>query len=721
MAHDRNEIEALLEANDNDVAIELICADAVPSEPWQLALLSRAYFQRGDSRGDLYSGWFFLRRALQSGFDEPWLHELAERNTREFNFAEIREREYKFGGMTDTRHEGPTPYKFHALSVCKGIGTTPKDLDWSARNVPCQKACPAGTDIPEYLTAIFDGEYDRAYRINLDSNVFPGVLGRVCARPCEDECRHGWEGLGDSVAICYSKRASAQLGAQPPVLLDKWFESTGKRVAVIGAGVAGLAAARELARFGHEVTVFEQHHRPGGMLNQGIPEFRLPRQVIDREIEQIRGMGVEIVCGTRIGRDIFLAELLREYDATVMAGGTLRPNVLDLPGKDLAGVRHGLDFLLEANEKGTAEVGRHVVVIGGGFTAMDCARTAKRLGAASLEFGESTPPRVTQGTVMHAPADHVKVWYRRTEAEMLITPGELEELKHEGIDIEFLVTPVAYVGEAGKVTAVRFIRTRLGEPGPDGRRRPVPIEGSEFEVPADTVLLATGQFPETDWIDDALRSDLVEDDGWLKSGQKCTTAVDKLFVAGDFAQGASSLISAIGHARRTAREVDECLMGENRVEDRVVVEDADQTGRIREMDDVPVQPMPVLPLKTRDAIAEVETGYDPELAVDETQRCYRCHYKYEIDSDKCIYCDWCIKAKPRPECILRVRELYYDDAGRITGWHEADGSEDTYLVWINQYDCIRCGACVDACPVDAISLQKVSCGAAPVTTKDSKG
>lgn len=713
MAHDRHEIAALLDAGDNDVAIELLCKDAVPREPWQLALLSRAYFQRGDSRGDLYSGTFFLNRAREEGFDEAWLDDLARQYAKRPKGAEICEPQYKFGGMTDSRTKGTTPYKFHALSVAKGTGHTPKDLHWSARNVPCQEACPAGTDIPEYLTAIYEGEYERAYRINLESNVFPGVLGRVCARPCEAECRHGWNDLGDSVAICHSKRASAQLRESRLAILNPWFEPSGQRIAVVGAGVAGLAAARELARLGHAVTVYEKHHRPGGMLNQGIPEFRLPRDVIDREIDQIRGMGVEIVCGTEAGRDIPLSRLREDNDAVVMAAGTLRPNILNLPGKELEGVRHGLDFLLEANEEGTAKVGRHVVVIGGGFTAMDCARTAKRLGAASLSFGEATPPNVPPGTVMHAPADHVKVWYRRTEKEMLITPGELEELRQEGIDIEFLVTPVAFLGDNGRVTAVRFIRTQLGAPDADGRRRPEPIVGSEFEVPADTVLLATGQFPDAGWIDADLHGELVEDDGWLKSGESSGTAVDGLFVAGDFAQGASSLINAIGHARHTARDVDTFLMGGRRVADQVTVNDADQTARIREMDAVPLQPMPAIPLDKRDVTAEVETGYTPDLAAEETQRCYRCHYKYEIDSDKCIYCDWCIKVKPRPECILRIRSLEYDEEGRIVGWEEASGTDETSLIWINQFDCIRCGACVDVCPVDAISLQKANRHIAP--------
>ncbi|MDP6490911.1 MAG: FAD-dependent oxidoreductase [Kiritimatiellia bacterium] len=628
-----------------------------------------------------------------AGFDEAWLETLRTEHAQPLAEKKTAPRSLA--------------YPFAALSEHHGSGSAAKDFDWIARNIPCQEACPAHTNIPEYLTAIYSGEYDRAYRLNLESNVFPGVLGRVCARPCEARCRHGWDGLGESVAICHSKRAAADLKGSDPVLLDKWYPDSGKMVAVVGAGVAGLAVARELARCGHAVTVLEKHSVPGGMMNQGIPEFRLPHEVIEREIEQVKLLGVEITCGVEVGKDITLTKLRAANDAVVLAAGTLRPNLLDLPGKELKGIRHGLDFLLEVNAFGSAEIGRHVIVIGGGFTAMDCARTAKRLGAVTLAFGESDAPGAPRGTVLYPPRDHVAVWYRRTHNEMLTTPGELKELGHEHIDMEFLVSPVRYIGENGAVTGVEFVRNELGAPDASGRRRPVPVEGSAFVVEADTVLLATGQFPDGEWIDGDLKADLLDLDRWLRRDADGRTPLKDIFVAGDYAEGASSLINAIGHGKQVARTVDEYLSTEERIRDRVRIVDAGDTGRIREMDAVPLQSMPLCNVEQRDLTAEVETGYDAGLAVDETQRCYRCHYKYEIDSDRCIYCDWCIKAKPRPDCILRVKELKYDDEGRIVDWEEATGTDDTNLIWINQEDCIRCGACLRACPVDAISLQKV--------------
>lgn len=613
------------------------------------------------------------------------------------------------GGPRDKRPYGvPTPYRNNAVSVLRGIGEHPKDHYWLEKNIPCQKACPAGTDIPGYLAAIYRGDYDLAYKINLHDNVFPAVLGRVCSRPCEAECRHGWQGLGEPVAICFSKRSAADFKRQGLVVLEPWFPKTGKKVAVVGAGVAGLAAARNLALMGHDVTVFEKHDKPGGMMNQGIPEFRLPRDIIDKEIEQIRRQGVKIICNSPVGPNLPLEKLVAEYDAVILAAGTLRPNLLDLPGADLKGIRHGLSFLLEANELRKADIGEHIVVIGGGFTAMDCARTAARLGAQTVEL-EFETTRKGEPVILKPKGESVKVLYRRSQAEMLITPGELEELNHEGIPMHFMVAPKAFIGdEHGRVKAMRFARTKLSDPDASGRRRPVEIPGSEFKIPADTVLLATGQFPGTEWIEGALREKLLDKDGWLLSGRKHKTAVDKIFVAGDFATGASSLIQAIAHAKETARHVDRFLMGEDRLKDVALVEDVEQTGRIREMDYVNRQPMPMLPLEKRSLTAEVELGYDPALATDETQRCYLCHYKFEIDPDKCIYCDWCLKAKPRPDCIVKVAELIYDSQDRIVGYTRARNSETTKLIWINQADCIRCGACVDACPVDAISIQRVS-------------
>jgi formate dehydrogenase major subunit len=710
--------EELINAGEYDEAVELLCRQGVPDNTRVFEVIALAHHKKDYARGDVYTAAIFAGRALSSGSTNPLMQEIIDASKRQDKESDgqLAPQDYTIGGWHEKRDAIEAPLASCALSKLNGKADAPKDFDWLGKNIPCQKACPASTDIPGYLSAIYEGRHEDAYRINLRDNVFPAVLGRVCARPCESECRHGWDGLGDPVAICFSKRSSSDFGGQDHIVMDKWFEDSGKRIAVIGSGPSGLAAARQLALLGHAVTVHEKHSTPGGMMNQGIPVFRLPRDIIAKEIEQITALGVEIVCNSEVGKDITLAELTEQNDAVVMAAGTLRPNLLNLPGKELEGIRHGLDFLLEVNETGTTEIGEKVVVIGGGFTAMDCARTARRLGATTVQIEEEKEDKIATGSILRIPKGNVGVWYRRSVDEMLVTPGELEELEHEHIPLETMVSPKAYVGENGKVKAIRFVRTELGEPDASGRRRPVEIEGSEFELPVDTVLLATGQFPETEWIDEALKAELVEEDGWLKSGSAFATARDKIFAAGDFATGASSLIQAIGHAKDCVRKVDEFLTGQVRLKDYAQIEDVTETGRIREMDAVPLQPMPTIGLEQRNLPNEVELGFEQETSIDETQRCYQCHYKFEIDSDKCIYCDWCVKAKPRPDCILKIKELKKDAEGRTIGWEIAEKQDDVTQVWINQEDCIRCGACVAACPVDAISIQKVSLTTEPVAS-----
>lgn len=757
--------KGLLAVNDNDAVIEILRQFPEANKDAKIAtLLAKAYFQRG-GKGDMFAADFFAARAIDAGQKTSELYAIkaiALFRTKDFknaaaNFAkyvdknssedtrylqslallysgntedaqkllkqitetapgnkkyrtslelayeilsgakrpfaqEIKKQDYYLGGLEDKSKKGDSPYQNCALSKTRGYATEPKDKYYNKLSVPCQAKCPVHTDIPGYLAAVYDERYADAYKINLRDNVFPAVLGRVCARPCEEDCRHGRKGLGEMVAICHSKRAAADFQEQSSraslVLLDQIFEKTGKTVAIIGSGVAGLAAARDLALYGHDVTVFEKYHKPGGMLVQGLPAFRLPREHVEKEIAQVEAQGVTIKCDCEIGKDIPLEQLMKNYDALVMAAGTLQPNYLDLPGKELKGIRHGLDFLLEVNETDQAKKGKHVLIIGGGFTAMDCARVAKRL-TADIEDAD------------------VKVYYRRTVDEMLVTPGELEDLEEEGIPVNFLVSPIEYIGENGRITAVKFIRNHLGEQDESGRRRPLPVSGSEFELPADLILLATGQFPDHSWIDESLKKDLVDEKDDLKLIDKYNTFDKKLFACGDFAHGAWSLIQAIGSARKCAREVDKLLTGKSRIKKGYEITDVTGTGRIMEMDDVPLTPMPKIDTANRTITMEVETGFDKPLAVEEAQRCYRCNLKYEIDQDRCIFCDWCIKNKSQSDCIVAVKDLKYSDAGEIIGYESAATPDETKQIYIDQSKCIRCNKCLEACPANAISIQKV--------------
>lgn len=580
--------------------------------------------------------------------------------------------------------------EMRALSTEKGYANTPKDMNWLEGNIPCQAACPAKTDIPGYLEAIYKGEYQEAYQINLRDNVFPDILGRVCARPCEPKCRHGWEGNGgESVAICHSKRAAGdQRESKPIVVLPPLHEEkSGKKVAVVGAGVGGLAAARELARMGHTVTVYERHKVPGGMMNQGIPVFRLPRELINREIDQVRACGVEIKCGVNIGIDITMDDLVARYNAVVVAAGTPKPNIPEVPGDKLKGVEHGLEFLLQVNEFGRRSIGNKVVVIGGGYTSMDCARTAIRLGAKAL-----------------------KVYYRRREQELLILPEELVQLREEGGWMEFSCNPIAFLGSEGHVTGVRFIRTRQGEPDAKGRRQAVPMPGTEFDVDADHVILATGQYSELSLIGKSLGDEL--DVAQRASRKLYQSSKEKIFYAGDFMLGASTLIQAIGHGKETAEAVDTYLSGTQRLFHAAYVRPAVSTGRTRQMDFISVNPMPTIPCSERTLEAEVEPGFAPAIAHKEASRCYFCHYKFEIDNDKCVLCDECLFVKPVENCIVEVTELRNGPQGEIVGYERFMPGESKPLyysrLYIDQTQCIRCGACERACPTDAISIQKVS-------------
>jgi formate dehydrogenase major subunit len=599
--------------------------------------------------------------------------------------------------MSSSEFKRITALSVGAEAAQPSTASTAQDLHWLRENIPCQAACPAGTDIPGYLEAIYHGLFKEAYEINLRDNVFPAVLGRVCSRPCEAACRHGWADNGEPVAICFSKRSAADFYHQQPIVLPPLLPPSSRRVAVVGSGVAGLTAARELARLGHGVTVFEKHRAPGGMLNQGIPAFRLPRDVIEFEVGQVLALGIELRCNVAIGRDVGLAQLVAEFDAVVLAAGTLRANVLDLPGRDLAGVEHGLEFLLQVNEFGRREIGRRVVVIGGGYTAMDCARTALRLGASS-----------------------VAVCYRRRRAEMVVLPGELEEFLEEGGSLHNECAPVDLLGSRGKLVSVRFVRTRPGEPGRDGRPLPVATAGSEFDVAADNVILATGQFPDCAWIDRSLAPQLVGSDQWLSSGNAQQTAHRKIFVAGDFALGATTLIQAIGHAKECAAQVHGFLSGGSRVRQAAVIGASFQskpaggktTGRTPDMNFIPIHRMPTLLLDRRGLSDEVETGYEQPQALMEASRCYLCHYKFEIIDAKCVLCDECLKVKPVPDCIVEVADLLRDDEGRITGYRRVEeGKTDSLYynrLWIDQNQCVRCGQCEVVCPVNAISIQKVS-------------
>ncbi|MFH1114693.1 MAG: FAD-dependent oxidoreductase [Pseudomonadota bacterium] len=562
-----------------------------------------------------------------------------------------------------------------------GYSTDPADFAYMRLNVPCQSACPAYTNIPAYIRALYDGEYGTSYEINRMVNVLPGVLGRICSRPCERMCRHGEPELGKPVNICHIKRAASDFKAAGHIYLERFFAPQGKRVCIVGAGPAGLAAAHDLTTIGIGVTMLEAFDEPGGMLRYGIPEFRLPREILNDEIQSIVRLGVTLETGVRVGKDVSVEDLLNRYDAVLMAAGCYVAKELEIPGDTLPGVISGLDFVIDVTTGGTPEIGKNVLVIGAGFTAFDCARMALRLGA-----------------------DDVSICIRATEEELRVTEDEILEAKREGVQIRGLMASRRVVGRDG-VEGVEFLRTRLGERLPNGRRKIVPIEGSEFILPADSVLTAVGQGAEP------IAAPGEKDRRGVVKGDPSTflTSVPNLYVTGDFMTGPSTVIESIAGGRRAAERIAEDLTGKKFREWAVRIEEAQITDRKREWDYIPRSEMPtVMPVQDRFKTAdlEVEKGFSPDLSHIESQRCYLCYLHYEIDISRCIYCRYCIDVAPR-DCIKLVNEVVTDENGAVTGFVETTNWEDVSAVVIDNSRCIRCGECMRVCPVDCISVSKV--------------
>lgn len=415
------------------------------------------------------------------------------------------------------------------------------------KNRDCVAGCPVGVSIPEFIDALASEDLPRAAQILRGDNALPAVCGRVCPQEtqCEALCVRGKK--GDAVAIGYLERYVADWAMQHPdrLLADPAPEPTGKSVAVVGCGPAGLTAAGELARQGHKVSIFEALHDTGGVLRYGIPEFRLPKEIIDREVAVLSDLGVTIECNVIIGKTLTIAELRREFDAIFIANGAGLPTMLNIPGENLKGVYAANEFLTRVN---LMEAGRRedsatpilqrdeVAVIGGGNTAMDCVRTARRLGA-----------------------KRAMIVYRRGEAEM---PARVEEIKHakeEGVEFVMLTAPIAIVATEDRwVSALRCQRMELGPPDDSGRRRPQAIDGSEFDLPAGIVINAVGTSANP--LLTATAPDLALNKwGNILTSNEGETSIPGVFAGGDIVRGGATVILAMGDGKRAATAINEYL------------------------------------------------------------------------------------------------------------------------------------------------------------------
>ncbi len=486
-----------------------------------------------------------------------------------------------------------TKYKRCPALVCKGIISS-----------ACQHTCPISQDVPSYIGLIAQGKFDEAVKVVLKENPLPLICGRVCDAPCEGKCVAGeWD---DPIAIRSLKRFLADYEMNNGVEVElKPKSEKEERIAVVGSGPGGLTCAHYLALEGYKVTVFESHPTPGGMLALGIPEFRLPKDVLKYEIDRIKKLGVEIRTNTTIGKDIQLDQLKEEYKAVFVAIGAHKGLKMRIPNEDSEGVLDAVEFLRDFNLGNKVEIGDKVIVVGGGNSAIDAARVAKRLGK------------------------DTRIFYRRTKAEMPAIPSEIEEALLEGIDIQYLVTPVGVQSNNGKITGIECIRMKLGEVDESGRRRPLPIEGSEFKVDVDTLILAISQEPDVS---------LIAGENGLKVSAWSTLEVDPetlqtnvegIFAGGDVVSGPNTVTGAMAHGKRAAQMIDKYIRGEELKVEYKVTRPAVHVEAVELSDDeikgLKRPDMPSIPLAQRiESFKEVELGFSEADAMVEAKRCLRC-------------------------------------------------------------------------------------------------
>ncbi len=566
--------------------------------------------------------------------------------------------------------------------------------------VDCQWACPAHTPVPEYLRLIAAGRYADSYEINWWSNVFPGILGRVCDRPCEPACRRGRVDE-EPVAICRMKRVAADLKGDISARLPKPpQQKNGKRVACVGAGPASLAAARDLALAGYDVTVFDNGKSAGGMMRSQIPKFRLPDSVIDEECGYVADLGVNVVLDRYVSS---LAALRAEgWDAILVGTGAPRGREADLPGREEAGahIHIGIDWLSNIAFGHVETVSKRVIVLGGGNTAMDCCRSSLRLGA-----------------------EKVHVIVRSGFDEMKASPWEKDEALHEGVDIRNCMVPTAFEHDNGKLTGVTFEHVEV-QYDEQGKRRLAPT--GRFEtVPCDQVLVAIGQENSFPWIERDLG---LEFDKWnmpVLNEQTLQSSVPDVFFAGDAALGPKNIIEAVAQGHRAAVSIDLFLSGKDVVADRPGerVTLASQKMGIHEwaydndISEEDRQQMATRNLKEalKDIKLELELGFDVEKACHEAARCLNCDMATVFTPPACIECDSCVDICPT-ECItfteggdeaeLRAR-LKAPAPNLEQPLYIGEGLKTGRVMVKDENLCLHCGLCSERCPTNAWDMQKV--------------
>ena len=568
--------------------------------------------------------------------------------------------------------------------------------------VDCQWACPAHTPVPEYIRLIGQGRYSDAYMVNWVSNVFPGVLGRTCDRPCEPACRRGRveENNGakpEPVAICRLKRVAAD--NKTVLNMPTAAALNGKKVACVGAGPASLTVARDLALQGYSVTVFDGEAKAGGFIRSQIPRFRLPESVIDEETGYVFKLGVEFKNGQRV--ESLKALMGQGYDAIFVGCGAPRGRDLELPGRQeaAANIHLGIDWLASVSFGHVTSVGKRVIVLGGGNTAMDCCRSAKRLGG-----------------------EDVKVIVRSGFEEMKASPWEKEDAQHEGIPIFNFHVPKAYLHQGGQLTGMSFEIVKAVYDA-QGKRSLVPTGAPDVIVPCDTVLVAVGQENAFPWIE---RDCGIQFDKWglpVLNEQSFQSTVKTVFFGGDAAFGPKNIITAVAHGHEAAVSIDRLLHGENvNVRPAAQANLASQKMGIHEWsyrndptgDARYKVPWAAAEVALASIKIEVELGFDAATAFKESSRCLNCDVQTVFNRDTCIECDACVDICPMDSISFtangeesELRTRLKAPARNLTQSLYVSTELKTQRVMVKDEDvCLHCGLCAERCPTGAWDMQK---------------